>query len=103
VEALERVLEGWAIVLGQDLRADLDPVVGLHGQDVRVKGTVVNRAHGHPVRQDRLAALRVLLDVGSVEEGRVAQAAQRAAAPVCEQHAVPERTLVEPGLTTTWA
>src|SRR5437867_3403141 len=68
VQALEGVLERGAVVLGQHRWPDLDHVVRTDPEDVRVEGPVVDRAHRDAVRQHRLPALRVLLDVRGVEE-----------------------------------
>jgi hypothetical protein len=56
---------------------------------------VVDRAHGDPVRHDRLTAVGVLLDVRRVKELAVAEAAQGALGPVGREHLAAEDRLVQ--------
>ncbi len=90
MESLQGVLESWAVVLVQDIGADLDAIVGAHRQDVGVERAVVDGAHGQPVRNGRFAPRRVFFDVGGVQQRPVSEPAQRALGLVGEEHPVPE-------------
>src|SRR6266516_5492707 len=96
METLERVLESRAIPLVEHVTPDLKLVVGTDAENERVEGSMVDRAHRHYVRHYGLAAVRVLLDVGRVEQPRMPEPAQRALRPVREQHAISEHALVQP-------
>jgi hypothetical protein len=96
VDPLERVPQGRTVALGEDVAADLDAVVWPDPHDVRVEGTVVDRAHRDPVRHHRLTAFRIGADVRRLEELRVAEPTQRAPAPVRREHAQAEDRLVNP-------
>lgn len=76
VHALERVLKRRTIVLSKDIGTDLDSVLRGHAQHVSIEGSMVNRAHGHTIRHDRLAAVRVLLDVRGIQQRNMTQAAE---------------------------
>lgn len=95
MHALECVLQRWAVVLLEHVRSHLDEVVGPDPEDLGGKRSVMDGAHRDPLRHDGLAAVGVLLDVGRVEQLRVLQATQGAAAAVRDQHPVPEHSLVE--------
>jgi len=89
------VLKGWAVLLEQNVAANLNDIVGTHAEDVRVERSMVDRAHGHSVRDNGLAALRVLLDMRRVEKGRMPESTECALRLVRKQHSVAERTLMQ--------
>src|SRR5207244_1230466 len=97
VEALEGVLKRGPVVLAENVGPDLDLIVGPDAEDVGVERPVVDRAHGDPIRNDRLAALRIGPDVRSVQQFTAAKPAQGALGLIGEEHTVAEDALVQPG------
>ena len=85
-----------AVRLVEHVAADLDHVVGAHAEHERVERAVVDRAHGDPVRDDRLAAVRILLDVRDVQELAGAEAVQGALGPIGLEHPAAGERLVQP-------
>jgi hypothetical protein len=90
------MLEGGPVVLGQHVRADLDHIVRSHPENLRVEGSVMDRTHRHAVRNDRLPAVSVLLDVSCVQQRTVPEPTKCALGVVSEEHPIPERALMEP-------
>lgn len=96
MESLEGMKERRAVSFLEHVAADLDDVVGPDAHHLRIEGAMVDGAHRHAVRDSGLPALRVLLDVGGVEQLDVPEPAERASRPIRDQHALPERSLMEP-------
>ncbi len=63
MHVLEAVSQHGTVDLVQNVLAHLDPVVQPDTDDAGVVGRVVDLEHGEAVRDDRLAALGVRLDV----------------------------------------
>ena len=79
MEALNRVTEGRAIPLDQDIGPDFDDVVGSHANKEPVEGRVVQSAKGKSVGDIGLSpSFRVGNDVRGVKEFVVSELAQRA-------------------------
>jgi hypothetical protein len=96
VKILETVTEHRPVRFPQDVRPDLNHVVGADAQDVAVECRVVDLAQGEPVPHLRGAAFSsVAHDVRSIEEFRMLEPAYRAAPSVCVQDALPEAGLME--------
>ena len=68
VDALEGVQERRPVALIENIAPNLNGVRGCHSDYERVERPVVDCAHRDSVRHDGLAALGILLDMGSVEE-----------------------------------
>src|SRR5439155_676759 len=96
MKTLKRVLKRGAVLLDEHVSPDLDLVIGAYAEDEGVERSMVDGAHRHAVRHDGFAALRVLLDVGRVEQPRMSEPAQCAVRPGGEQHAISEHALVQP-------
>lgn len=101
MDSLKGVQEGRSICLVEHVLANLDAVLGCHSEDKGVKRSVVDRAHRDPVRDDWLAAFRVFLDVGGVEELGVSKSTDRALAFICQEHSPTEIRLMEPASDDT--
>ena len=95
MEALEGVLQGWAVVLLEDVATDRHLEVRPYSEDERVESSVVDGAHRYAVGDDGKPAIGVLLDVSGIEKSRMSKATERALRSVGEQHTVPEDTLVK--------
>jgi hypothetical protein len=76
VKALQCVRQGRAVGLSEDVRADLNGVLGVDPEDVRVVRSVMERTHGDSILNDRFSATRVRPDVSGGKELPVAKAAQ---------------------------
>ena len=90
MESLEAVQRHRAIVLVQDVTADLDDAVRVHTNEILVIGGVVKLAEREPVRNGGLAALAVRDDVGCIKQLAVPQSAERALRPVGAKDPLPE-------------
>ena len=73
---LKGMAERGAVLLGEDIGANLHPIVGVHGQNERVEGAMVDGAHGEAVRHDGESSPDVLPDVSGIEERPMAQPTQ---------------------------
>ena len=73
MQTLKRVLKSRAVLLLQDVVTDLNDVVGSNPHNVGVKGSMVDRTHRDPIRDDWFASFRILLDVCRIEKLGVAQ------------------------------
>jgi len=76
VQPLKGMTQRGAVMLLEYVVAHLDDVVRADAKNLRVESAVVNRAHCHAVRHDRLSPLRVLLYVGGIQEFGMAKPAE---------------------------
>ena len=76
----------------------MDMQVGIDANQARVEGRVVDLGHGHAVAQVRLAQRLVTVrnDVRRIDQSRLGQAGQGAAAAVGSKHTLAEHSLVQP-------
>jgi hypothetical protein len=95
MDCLECMLKRWAIVFVEDVAPNLDDEVRPDPDHVAIERPVMDRAHGHSIGNDWLAAFRILLDVRGVEEFRVAKSAQRALRVVSHQNALAKYRLMK--------
>ena len=80
---LQTVTKHGAVVLVQEVFADLDHEVGAHPKNVGVKCSVVDLAHRHTVLDCRHSMfLAIADDVRSIEKLAVAKGADRAASSI---------------------
>lgn len=85
-----------AVVLFQNVLADLQDVIGTQAHEVAIEGRVMEGAQRDAVSDKWLSCrIRVRDYVGSIKEFLVAQAAKRALALICLQHALTEGSLVK--------
>jgi hypothetical protein len=68
VQFLEGVAEGRTVDLGQDVRSNLNAVVGSDAHEIMIEGGMVDLAHRDPIGHQRIAALGIAQNVGSVQE-----------------------------------
>jgi hypothetical protein len=66
MKTLQGMSKGWAVLLGQDVWSDFDDVVRPNANDKAVEGPMVDRTHRHTIRYNRLATIRIFLDVRSI-------------------------------------
>jgi hypothetical protein len=95
VDPLKSVLQGWPVYLLEDIASNLNKEVRANSNDVLIKGSVVYRAHRHSVRNDGLASIGVLSNVGSVEKFGVAETAKGALRAVGDKHTLAEDRLMQ--------
>ena len=95
VDALEGMQEGRPVALIENIAPNLNGVRGCHPEYERVERPVVDSAHRDSVRHDGLAALGILLDMGSVEEFRMSESADCALPLVSQQDSASKVRLVE--------
>ena len=95
LDALEGVQERRPVALIENIAPNLDGVRGCHSEYERVERPVVEGAHRDSVRHDGLAALGILLDMGSVEEFCMSESADCALALVSQQDSASKVRLVE--------
>jgi hypothetical protein len=95
VKALKAVNQHWAVLLIENVLADLDDVVRPDPNYVPVEGGVVERAQREAVRDRWHAAwVRIRHDVGGVEQFIAAEAAYRAVVLVCAHDTFTELSLM---------
>ena len=94
MRALKGVLERWSIDLMEHITADFNYIVGAYADYILVEGSVMDRAHSHPVRNDGFATLRILTDVGGIQKLRMTKPAERALRAVRSQHSASEDGLM---------
>jgi hypothetical protein len=75
------MLKRGAVVFSENVAPDFDLIAGADADNERIERSMVNCAHGNPVRHHRLAALRILFDVGGIQQFRMAETTQGALAP----------------------
>ena len=95
MQPLEGVLERRTVVLGQHVGPDLDHIVRTYTQNLGIERPMVNRAHCHAIRDDRFAAVCVLLDVRGIEQRAVPESAERALGVIGKEDPIPEGALME--------
>lgn len=96
MEALETMDEHRPIDLFEHLGADLDNEVRPDSHDALIEGSVVDLAHGDPVRDGRFSErMRVGKDVRSIKQGSVAEPADRTHLTVGGDHSLSEPGLVK--------
>ena len=93
---LQCVLERWPVSFSEDVSTNLYEIRGRDTNDERVESSVVDGAHRNAVWNHRLAAVGILLDVCSIQEFRMAEAAQGALSSVRCEHSAPEVGLMHP-------
>jgi hypothetical protein len=74
VYALKGMTKRRAVVLLENIFADLHDEVGPDTEDISVERPVVDRAHRNSIRNDRLTAIAGFFDVGRIEEFRAQSA-----------------------------
>ena len=84
MKALEGMAQRWAIVLLEHITPDLDDIVRSNPKNLSIEGPMVDRAHRDSVRDDRLSALRVFLDMGCIEEFRMTKSTEGALGSVSQ-------------------
>ena len=70
------MLQGWSIDFTENIFPYLDDVVGSDSDHMTVESAVMDGAHGDAVRNDRLPAVGVLLDMSGIEELWVPESAK---------------------------
>jgi len=95
VDALEGVQERRPVALIENIAPNLNGVRGCHSEYKRVERSVVDGAHCDPVRNDGFATVRILFDVGSIEEFCMSKSADRALPFIGQQDSASKVRLVE--------
>jgi len=95
VDPLQRMLQSGAVALGEDVTPHLDHVRGSDAYDKSVERSMVDCAHGDPVRHDGLTTIRVLLDMRRIEKFGMTQTAECALSTVRGENTPPEVRLME--------
>lgn len=101
VHLLKAMEEHGTVLFPEDIRVNLDDVVGTNGEEVAIIGSVVQLAECQAVGDGRFAALSVRNDVRRVYQIDVAQIAQRTMFPVRLQDTLAKPLLVK-ALADPW-
>ena len=96
VHFLESVFQHGSIAFFKDIAPNMDFMIGVHTEDVRVKGCVMNPTEGESVRDlGQPALLPIGNNVRRVQELPMAERADAAAALVSSHNELAESSLVE--------
>jgi hypothetical protein len=87
-----------AVVLAEEPVRNVQPVVGVDSDQVRIESRVVNFRERDPIGNHWLAELLITVrdDMGGIEQERLRQARDRATAFVRSDDGLAERSLVQP-------